>query len=425
MKTIVRIFAIFLAVFSLVLTFASCGNKDDGNDDSGDKDNNNSSSKSADYTVNIIDEIGTPISDVFVSFTDENGNTIKAVSDREGQAVLYDAAVGKYIVTLEAGLSNVEIINSTYVMNKDDMNIDVVVHNLDKTMNIYGAVPDDAYAYIVSASEYNVVGRSGKMSYFVFSASIKGVYKFSFESSDPDMTVGWYGMPLYMQDHHIGDGEYNGDSFELTVQDVDTPYVVGLNFVNTSSATLKIERVSDAPFDPNFAPWTDVKAPLNIKKCDTTGKVLESIDISDSSLSVSLGVDGCYYTNTGKKVYIRITSDVEYGKTAEGKFVPLVGSLALLAGFVDQNIGGNVGGYIYDKNGNFVCKKLYNSMIQTYMDYVDDTYGVVEMTADLAECIQLNGESNGWWTDNGVGAIFDGTVVYPKNAWLIYCMVEK
>ena len=419
MKSIVRILAILTAIFAMTMAFSSCGSDDEN------KDNGANEPTYANYTVNVVDGVGSPVANVMVKFSGADGETKTKVTGKDGIALLKNALVGEYDVKIEQGLSTVEILKADYKLTADNKEITVVVRDVEKTMDIYGAVSEGTYAYTVSAGEYDIPCESGKTSYFVFYAFTTGVYRFSFTSPDNKMTLGYYGMPLYVQGEHVGDGVYDTKTFEIIVQDTATPYVIGLNCVTGADATLKIERVSDAPFDPSYAAWTEIKAPQNVVKCDTTGKVLESIDISDNTLTVSLGDDGCYYTNTGKKVYIRITSDVEYGKMVEGKFVPMVGSLAFLAGFVDQNVGGNVGGYIYDENGNFVCKKLYNGMIQTYMDYVDDTYGVVEMTADLAECIQLNGKSNGWWTDNSVGTIFDGVMVYPENAWLIYCMVEK
>lgn len=419
MKSIVRIFAILAAIFTMILAFASCGSDDEN------KDNGTNEPTYANYTVTVVDGVGTPVANVMVKFTGEDGTTKTKVTGKDGVALLKNALVGDYDVKLEQGLSTVEIVKADYKLTENNKEITAVVRDVEKTMDIYGAVDEGTYAYTVSAGEYDIPGESGKSSYFVFYAFTTGIYRFSFTSPDNKMTIGYYGMPLYIQGTHVGDGAYDEKCFEIVVQDTATPYVIGLNFVTGADATLKIERVSDAPFDPSYAPWTEIHAPQNVEKCDTTGKVLESVDIADNTLTVTLGDDGCYYTNTGKKVYVRVTSDVEYGNTVEGKFVPIVGSLAFLAGFVDQNIGGNVGGYIYDKDGNFVDKKQYNSMIKTYMEYVDDTYGVVELTEDFVECIKLHGESCGWWTDSGVGSIFNGIMVYPDNAWLIYCMVEK
>ena len=88
-------------------------------------------------------------------------------------------------------------------------------------------------------------------------------------------------------------------------------------------------------------------------------------------------------------------------------------------------MGMNIGGYIYDGEGNFVCKKRCNEVIKTYMDYVDDTYGVVPLTEELAECIKLFGDSKGWWDNGSSGYMFDGIPVNAENAWLIFCMAES
>ena len=64
-------------------------------------------------------------------------------------------------------------------------------------------------------------------------------------------------------------------------------------------------------------------------------------------------------------------------------------------------------------------------MIKTYMEYVDGTYGVVPLTEELAECIKLHGQSNGWWNLESSGYLFDGLLINEENAWLFLCMVEQ
>ena len=377
----------------------------------------------SDYTVTVIDEIGNPMSNVMVKLINENGESKTRITGKDGKAIFPETLVGKNTVKLEKGFSDAEIITPEYSLDKKTTSLRAIVRDETKTQDITGEIDDGAYAYTVGVGTYNIPATAGKTTYLIFGANAKGIYKISFTSDDSDMTVGYYGIPMFVQSTHRGDGEYDGKSFELIIQDIATPYVIGLNCVNTADAALTIERIGDAPFDPSHAEWEEVQAPENLTKCDTSGKTLNDIDIENSTVSVSLGNDGYYYTNTGKKVYVRITtSSNKYGNYVDSKFVPLVDSLALLAGYVDNNVGMNIGGYIYDDEGNFVCKKRYNEMIKTYMDYVDDTYGVVPLTEDLAECIKLFGESKGWWDKDSSGYIFEGIPVNTENAWLIFCM---
>lgn len=379
-----------------------------------------------DYTVTVIDEIGNPMSNVMVKITDSEGNTKTRITGKDGTVVFVGVLVGENTVKLDKSLSDAIILTEKYILDKNTTSLRAIVLEETKAQHIAGAVNENSYATNVGVGTYNIPAQAGKTTYLIFNANNRGTYKVSFTSNDAKMTVGHYGIPMYVQTTHTLDGAYDGKSFEIIVQDIATPHVIGLNCVNTADAQLTIERIGDAPFDPSYAEWVEVKAPDNLTKCDTSGKTLESIDIESLTVSVSRGEDGYYYTNTGKKVYVRITSSNEkYGNYTDGKFAPLVESLAYLAGYVNENVGMNVGGYIYDEDGNFVCKKLYNGLIKTYMDYVDDSYGVVPLTDDLVDCIKLFGESRQWWKTGSNGYIFDGIPVNVENAWLIFCMAEK
>ena len=380
------------------------------------------------YTVTVVDGIGNPMPNVMVKFTDGNGDTMTRVTDNEGVATLKNVIFEAYQVNLEKGFSNAIITKADYTLTSDDCSLKVIVRNEDQSVDIYGEVADGAYASSVGVDSYTISCLAGQTSYYVFTTTVSGVYKVSISSMDDAMTVAYLGNPMFVQSTHRGDGEYDGKSFELVVQDSLTPYVLGVAATENTDATLTIERIGDAPVDPQFAPWTEVDATgATFEKCDTTGKTLVDVPIADSEFKAILGDDGLYYTADGKLIYIRITTAAPHGSLNESfEFVPaLNGSLALLAGHVDSNIGVNIGGYVYDEEGNFVNKYRYNNMIKTYMELVDSTYGVVPLTEELAECVKLHGEFNGWWDSEGNGYIFDGVEIDPDNAWLFLCMIEE
>ena len=383
----------------------------------------------ANYTVTVVDGLNNPVSNVMVTFMDEAGNKKMRVTEKDGIASYNNALAGEYTVTIQAGPGNdnTAVIQSTYILTKDVTSAVVVVRDTSKTVDIYGEVPEKAFAYYVNVGDREIVCNAEKSSYVVFHAPQSGIYKILFASDDSGMTVGHYGNPMIAQPTHCGDLNYDGKSFELIIKDQTTPYLIGLYATKDTVATLKIERIGDAPFDPFYdAEWITVESTATLTKCDLGGKTLTDIDIASADLTVSLGDDGYYYTSDGKPVYIRITSQTGYGRVEDHVFIPaLGGSLALLAGHVDQNVGVNIGGYVYDENGNFQNKYRYNDMIKTYMDYVDPDYGVVPLTEELAECIKLHGEANGWFNPASGGYLFDGIDVNVSNAWLFLCMVEK
>lgn len=411
MKRIVNIFAIFLMISAIFCTMAGCVN--------------DSEPTYADYTVTIVDSLGNPIPEVIVKFVNSNNESKTRITGKDGLATLSNVLVGDYTVYIEQGFSSAVITNGRFEMTNGKTNLRLVLRDADKTMDIYGDLPDGSYAASITVGKFSVPV-SGT-SYFVFNAQKSGIYKISI-SEDSNATVGYYGIPLFVQANHCGEGEYNGKSFELIIQDTMTPYVIGLKSNSDTNVNLTVERIADAPVDPMYAPWTEIGASAaTFDKCDFTGKTLVDVDINDSEFKAILGEDGFYYTADGKPIYIRITTTSSYGKLDSSmQFVPVVGgSLALMAGFVDENTAVNIGGYVYDEQGNFVNKYSYNGMIKSYMELADSTYGVVPLTAELAECIKIHGESNGWFKTTSPGYLFDGIPVVNENAWLFLCMVEQ
>lgn len=381
-----------------------------------------------DYTITVVDGVGNPMSNIIVKITTPDGETKTRVTEKDGVASLKNVIAGEYKIVIEAGFSDAIILTSEYTLTEDVNTLYVAVRDGKKSIDIYGNVAEGAYASSIDTGSYDITCAAGQSSYYLFYARTPGVYSVSLASNDTDMTVGYYGMPMFVTNTHCADGDYDGRSFEIIVQDITTPYVFGINATKNATAHLTIERTGDAPFNPTMAEWTEVKAPEDIPKCDTTGKTLVDLDIADSTLTVSLGDDGYYYTGDGKLVYIRITSVTGHSYVNEDQQLQPVlgGSLALLAGHVDQNVGINIGGYVYDENGNFVNKYRYNEMIKAYMEKVDAKYGVVPLSEDLARCIKQHGGSNDWFNPNNPGAyLFSEIDVYTENAWLFLCMVEQ
>ena len=389
-----------LLISCAALALFACGNKDDD------------TPSYADYTVSVVDGVGSPVNNVMVKFTTPSGETKTRVTGKDGLAVLKGALVGEYDVLVEQGFSTAEIKESKFKMTSETKSLRVVVRDTEKSENIYGSVEDGAYASRVSTGEYNIPGMKEATGYYVFTALTSGIYSFSFTSTDTEMTIGYYGLPMFVQATHRGDGEYDGKSFELIIQDTLTPYVIGLNFVSGADATLKIERKGDAPFDPQYAPFESVNATEEFKEISTG--TLKNLDIADANLSVTLRDDGYYYTSTGKPVYVRIGSTTEY----------LDASIAMISGCVDKNFGQNFGGYVYDENNEFVGKYSFNTMIEAYYEHCDEN-GVYLLTEEIAEAIKIHGESCGWWNPDAVNFLFSGKPYVEENAWLFLCCVEQ
>ncbi len=415
MKRIVNIFVLLFALMVVLTCMASCQDK-------------RPEPTYLDYTVTVVDGAGKPMSNVMVKFTTPDGETKTRITEKDGIASLKNVIEGEYKVNLEAGLSDAIVLVKEYTLTKETNSIYAVVRDSKNSIEIYGAVEDGTYASSIDAGAHIIPCTAGEMSYYLFYARTPGVYKVELTSSDEQMTLGYYGMPMFVQSNHCGDGAYDGKSFELIIQDITTPYIFGIKANENAIANLTVERTGDAPFDPDYADWIEVTAEGPFTVCDTTGKTLVDVDISAESFDITLGSDGYYYTNDGKAVYIRLTTAPGHSYMDEEFKSQLVfgGSLALMAGLVEgQDVGNNIGGYVYDENGNFVNKYRYNQMIATYLDYVDSAYGVVQLNAELVECIKLHGQSSGWFDPDSYGYLFGNIEVNDDISWLFLCMVEQ
>ncbi len=368
----------------------------------------------ADYSVTVVDGLGNPMPNVMVKFTYPDGETTKTrVTGVDGVAALKNVETGKYDIILEKGFSNAVFDKFNFELTKDMTDLTVIVRDETKSTDIYGEIGDGAFAYNIGVGSYDIPCAENYYIYFIFYAQNKGTYKVTLSSDDSDATVGYYGNPYFVQTTHRSDVEYDGRSFELIIQDPETPYVLGIHTTKKGSANFVIERTGDAPFDPQYAPWTIVKATHNITKCDLPeGSVLKDLSVTNKNLSVELHEDGYYYTNDGKLVYLRINS------ISDRAFLDV--SIAFIAGLVDKNFGQNFGGYVYDSEGNFVDKYSYNEMLAAYYENLDST-GVYPLTADLAEAIKVHGNFAGWWNPDASNYLFADVNEVEENAWLFLC----
>ncbi len=404
---IIKSFAVALAAILLLFGMTAC------DDDKGNDENTVTT-----YSVSVIDTLGNPVKDVLVKFISDDGNSKTRVTDENGTAAYKNAPCGKYSVKLSAGTSDAIINKDTFNFEENKSELSIVVRNSATTMDIYGDnIPEGGYAGIVGAKEYIIPEGNKGMDYYVFSAQTTGVYKISVISQNSDTNIGYYGNPMIVRAEDIFAGKNDGKSYDLTVPEAGAPYVIGVNRADSSSFTLKIERTGDAPFDPAFAPWTNVQATEDFEKCTLpAGTVLKDLDITDPNLSVTLGADGRYYTNDGKLVYIHITTASKYWGT----------ELARLVGQMDNTTGINVGGYVYDDDGNFLNKYSYNQMIISYIEYCDTANGVYPLTEELAGAIKHHGKEEGWWTPGSHGYLFeDFSPIVEENGWLFICCVAE
>ena len=385
------------------------------------------------YTVTVKDPDGNPVSDVYVYLVAADGTSKMRISGTDGVATYKNMMPADYTVRLEKGNSSASIPEGTYSITKGTTELTVILNreiNTDNKMEIFGAIfgkvespegeeENHYYAYIIEPGKYNAELSEG-MTYYVFYAKTSGVYEIKAESADETVTVGYYGNPLNVFADDLANSEGGKLKLEispLNVGDNPTPYVIGVYASEAANCVLSITKISNVDDDPAYHPWNDVTATQvpDEKVVVPAGVTLVDFDVTDRSISVTLGNDGRYYTNDGRLVYVRISKDSPY-----------LAAFALIAGFMDENVAQTFGGYVYDEDGNYVRKDSFNTMIGLYHEKADEAYGVVPLTEELANAIKVTGNHNGWWNSESAGYRFSEVVgLYSNNAWLFACMVES
>ena len=421
MKNIIKIFALILALSATICAFVACQN------------NTNEEPKPVtytNYTVSVVDDYGNPISGVIVKFTNEADESKSRVTDKDGKAAYINAVAARYIVNLTLPNDDYSLTRYEYLLTESENDLTVVCRDLTKTVDIYGEVIDGAYGHKIYEGEHKFSAKAGDTVYFVLNVLLSGKYEISFTSEDENMIVGYYGNPMFVQSAHRGDGEYDGKTFSLEIHDTYTPYVIGLTYTKDVEATLIIKRAGETTFDPNFdVPVVSVESTrgdlnqVNIPE----DAVIVDFDVTDPTLSVYLADDGYYYTSDGKLVYLRLGSVGEYEDYMYFTPASLKDMVAL--GVPDDSIGVvggiNFGGFVYDENGNYVARNIYNDMLESYWEVCDGRYGAYPLTDELAEAIIVHGENAGWWNvENEYTCLFINDQERPlvvENAWLFLC----
>ena len=428
-----RIFhTLVLLLLSLVLGIAmvSCsddGDTGDGGSGGGDTGGSQGGEGSTDqglsyYTVSVEDYKGGPVEGVIVRLIDASGNLFKAqpvgVSGEKiaGRADFTDVKSGSYTVELFSTVGKTLNYESVTV---SEANKQVTVRVLDKvgekSYPLYGAVDDNTFAYTVNGKGGYSIDLTSGINYVVFFADTKGIYELSVSGG----AIGYYGNPM-----NVFSGAIEGDNdmtfvlsetkIKIEMPDVNTPYVIGISSETAATVTFTANQVSGLPNRPIYQEWYSVSAKelLSQYTLDTDNYRLVDVDVKSRSLTVELGEDGFYYTGDGKLVVLRIASSSPY-----------IDSLAMMAGLINENVGGTVGGYVYDEDGNFVRKESYNEMISDYYEYADEATGVYPLTEELANAIKAIGTFRGWWSDGGASIFDDQTkpLVNKDIAWLLMC----
>lgn len=414
MKNMKRIKALLLATMMLlsVMLLAACGGEGDSTTQSG---------TDAVYQVTVVDSMGNPYtSGVIVRFL-QNGEQKAMQKVSENGVAEKTLPKGDYIVELMFTDSD-----GAYYYDQTDLSLTAEKTELEivlyyaasgegQTLNAQGK---EYQAYRVSTGSTYVKLTAGDRSYFLFSPTEAGTYKFSVTGEG--LQMGYYGAPHFVQEHNVAEDLANNAFTQSIAAGMigsdgtgTTTLVIGIDSTNAAECVLTIERMGDAEWTISDEPWTEYQLKKEITPFTLdlkSGQKLTYVDITASTDTYKIVYsesDGYYHLGTadGPVVYIDL-----------GKNAPNASLQVIIMG--DGAAGGApIRKYFYDENGEFVKKEDYTEILMDYFDCMDETYGVYPLNDDLIYIIQ-NGCS-GWWDSSSPNFIFDGC--NPELGWLFAC----
>ena len=462
MKSVLRFILLSLLLLSLVCAFTACDNGGDGDGGSGDNSGDNDDTEAPDgtetpgdaetpgsddgtegttpgggdeneggngdggstpapstdpYSVTVVDADGKAAKQIIVVLY-QDGKAVKQTPLSNGTAKFSAITSGRYTVKLkdQTNTRNLYFDEATAVLDENNRSITITVYEKlsTPTEEIYFLDPatKDALGFQIAEGSYSA-DVSG-VTYFVFRPARAGVFTVTF--SVPGVTVINYGNPNIATPINEGTGSVTIEVPPIT--DDVTPTVIAIKSASLVSGVIKVVKTGELD-DPKYLPWSEIgatKAPATAYDLPD-GKTLVDIDVTSLDLSVALGDDGYYYTNSGELVLIRL-----------GSASPYLPALAMLVpGLLEESEAVETFGlYVYE-DGEFVAKLNYGPMLGAYYEACDADYGVVPLTEELANAIKAVGENRGWWeygTETGF-YLFGETPVNKNIAWLFACCVAR
>lgn len=410
MKKIKALLLVMCMLLSLV-SLAAC------QDGQGSTDNGTEAA----YKVKVVDGAGAPYtSGVIVRFlkgteqiamqkVDENGVAEKTLEkgDYTVELMFTDDAEKYYYDTEGLTLSS----------EKTELEI-VLYYTPSAESQTLSAQGKEYEAYRVSTGSTYVELTVGDRSYFLFSPTEAGTYKFSV--SGEGVQIGYYGAPHFVQEINVAeDLEDNAFTQSISADMIGTDgtgtatLVIGIDSESAAQCALTIERIGDPAWSLSDEPWTEYVCKNEIKSFTLDikdGQKLTYVDIrgkTDDYNVVYNEADGYYHMNSadGPVIYLNL-----------GKDAPNASLQVVIMG--DGAAGGApIRKYFFDENEEFVKKEDYTEILMDYFDNMDETYGVYPLNEDLVYIIE-NGCSS-WWDSESPNYIFDNS--NPELGWLFAC----
>ena len=449
-----RIFGLFLVLFLLIslFTLTACGEKvcDTCVDEDGDGMCDECGGKLADakldgkiiYKVKVVNADGDPLSDMIVGIFDGEEQLAIKMTDSEGMAVCSEshpinASENPFSVTL-TDPRNSDFYYDKSLAKLEDGKEEIIITVYEtigslrsETLYLNDGEADSVSAPILDDGGYFVELKAGK-NYFVFVPTVRGQYKISADAAY-GVTIGYYGSPHFVQSNDLASTDGTGEVskkdgalfFNIRIFNVGEDYYSSSRYVfridaeEAGTAIVNVKCVDpDLPLSKEELPWEEYILTSDPVKYvpDFTASGLSDLtdfDITDENLKFVYNEnDGFYHFGTadGPVILVKLTVDSPY--LASFKTIMETTQLAV---------------YVYGEDGELDKKMNYHTVMQKYIDAVDETLGVYPLTPALKETLTVVGNAWGWYEGGENGIFFTiapGTVV-SENAYLFACCYYK
>ncbi len=380
-------------------------------------------SKTADYTVTVLDAKGDPYTEgVIVRFLQGGEQISMQVVDGNGQ-VTKNMDRGEYTVELMFTNSDVEYAydktNLTLTADKTALEISLAYAVAGEAESLYFQDTTQS-AYYVDVCCTQVPLSAGGRSYFLFAPTQPGTYEFK---AIGDVTgFGCYGTPFYVQEFSIFEVTDNTFIASVTADMIgtggggSTVYVIGIDSDSAESCVLSIERTGEPQWTPEQEPYLVYETTVELKPYTLPKKAsLLDFDLTAATDAYTLVLneeDGFYHLNDANGPLVLMKLGVD------NKYMTCYKTVLTKTG---------VRKYFYNEDGSFLRREKYDDCLREYFEFMDEKNGVYPLTEDLKYILQNHGGYNGWWDLTSETSIFQDNNGEPipginaEIAWLFMC----
>lgn len=365
-----------------------------------------------DYTVNVVDYFGNPMTGVSVTFRQEGTVVGMAEVDASGKAVV-QLVPGEYTFTVsDCYVDSAKAVLSEKVPTATITAVAKISgeHTLKQDYDLYHVGTGATYTQLTTTV---VNGEDIVDNFFLFLPDRSGTYKFT--TTDPSAVISYWSTTTYI--YSTIPDSYADNSFTISVKDDlienGVGFVVGVT--GASECVLVITRIGDAEKTIEDYPWsTDWQigdTPSKPYKASASG-TLTYVDITAATSAYTLvynETDGYYHLNSASGPVVMVRLDLK----------------APYLSFQDMVDNTGVKRYFYGDSGEFLKKEDYTAYMIACVENMDSTYGTYPLTKDLKYILEGYGASVGWYDIDSKGYIFGSVEVNEEIAWMFACCYFK